>query len=175
MKSSKDTLLELELDRTIVPVSVWDCVWGVKYLAHVGARHWIQGLVDAVRDTLPVNSPALVTVPWMQFWRIRQLISKTVLMLSVKPLHDKPRSLAALLLTGIGMQKLPSTHLSNLCFTRRVPILTLAQRTRGPPWWRPQRTTTWTQWSTSSRPEHRWIRRYPPSQVHIPASWVDVA
>lgn len=39
MKSSKDTLLELELARTIVPVSVWDCVWGVKYLARVGARH----------------------------------------------------------------------------------------------------------------------------------------
>lgn len=51
--SSKDTLLELDLDRIIVPVGVWDCVWAVKYLARVGLDFESRALL---LQCLPLNS-----------------------------------------------------------------------------------------------------------------------
>lgn len=43
MKSRKNILLEVELDRIIMSVRVW----GVKYVGCVGGRDQIQGLVHA--------------------------------------------------------------------------------------------------------------------------------
>lgn len=165
MKSRKNILLEVELNRIIMSVRVW----GVKYVGCVGGRDQIQGLVHAWRVLYHWVAPPLVTVSGVQFWKIRYSFNV------VKSLTNKYKSFTALLLIGMKDSEITLNTLNNLCFTRRVPILTLAQKISGPHWWRLQKTTTWMQWSTSSRPEHRWIRRYPPSQVHILISCVDVS